>query len=423
MKKLLGAFLILILLFIILTYASVLGTTQEFETCTVIENQTDGFGAIKNHDSLLIVPSNLYHGNAIKTLMQGENYREAWATPIKVPVVLLDTLMGGMTIIKKGGGKQTHSLKLKNKEGILFTLRSVTKDPQALIPNIARTLHLENIIVDGISGQHPYAALLASELANKAHLVNTHPKMIFVPKQTVLGKYNSKYGNRLFLLEYETEGDKNWTSYKNAKKIIETKDLQELKAKLGEDIQIDEAALVKARLFDLLIGDWDRHAEQWGWILEKHRKKTVAIPLAGDRDNAFFDLDGVIPQILTNKHLNPLVRPYDKDIDHMPGLVYPFDIYFLKNTSEEVYITEAKKLQQLLSNDVIDEAFKIWPKEIYDLNGIEIKEKFIARRNDLMKYAKEFHNVIKERELLEKPLKGSEKADLTSGMIKCFECK
>jgi len=422
MKKLFGTIFFLILLFLILTYTSVLGTHKEFETCTIVNLNTPGFGKIKDHDSLLIQPSTLYQGNFIKKFMQGENYREAWALPVKVPVVMLDTLMGGMTIIKKGGGKQTHSLKLKNKDGVLYTLRSVTKDPQALIPEIARTLNLENIIVDGISGQHPYSALLASELANKAHLVNTYPKMVFIPKQATLGKYNKKYGNRLFLLETETEGEVNWTSYKNVKKIVETKDLQELKSELGGDLHINETELVKARLFDLLIGDWDRHAEQWGWILQQEGKKMTAIPMAGDRDNAFFDLDGVIPAILTNKHLNPLVRPYSRDINYMPGLVYPFDVYFLKNTPKEVYITEAKKLQQLLSNEAIHKAFMAWPKEIYELDGREIEEKLIARRNNLLEYAQEFQKIVSERELLEKPLKGSEKATISKSMIQCFEC-
>lgn len=422
MKKLIGIILFLVFLFVILTYASVLDTDKEFETCKIVNLNDPGFGNIQDHDSLLIQPNTLYKGNAIKRLMQGKNYRDAWITSVKVPVVLLDTLMGGMKIVEEGGGKQTHSLKLKNKKGVLYTLRSVTKDPQPLIPDIARTLKLENIIVDGISGQHPYAALLASELANKAHLVNTQPKMVFVPKQARLGKYNKNYGNRLFLLEHETESEVNWTGYKNAQEIVETDDLQELKATVGNRLHIDESELVKVRLFDLIIGDWDRHAKQWGWILKKEGNKINAIPLAGDRDNAFFDMDGVIPQILTNKYLNPLVRPYDKDIDYMPGLVYPFDVYFLKNTSKNVFITEAKKLQQLLSNEAIHDAFKVWPAQIYKLDGIDIEEKLISRRNNLVEYALEFHKIIEERKELKKPLKGSENAEINSGMIKCFEC-
>jgi len=67
----------------------------------------------------------LFKADEVKKLMQGEQYRKAWSTPVKVPVMYLDTLFGGVTIEKEGGGKQTHSLKLKTKNDIELTLRSV----------------------------------------------------------------------------------------------------------------------------------------------------------------------------------------------------------------------------------------------------------------------------------------------------------
>jgi hypothetical protein len=70
-------------------------------------------------------------------------------------------------------------------------------------------------------------------------------------------------GTGFFLLEYETEGEENWTSYDNVREILDTDDLQELKAEVGKKLKIDRNSLVRARLFDLLIGDWDRHAKQW----------------------------------------------------------------------------------------------------------------------------------------------------------------
>ncbi len=105
MKKLLGIIFSMVLLFLILTYVSVLGTHKEFETCKIVDLNNPGFGKVEDHDSLLIQPNTLYKGNIIKKLMQGENYREAWAKPVKFPVVMLDTLMGGMTIVKEGGGQ------------------------------------------------------------------------------------------------------------------------------------------------------------------------------------------------------------------------------------------------------------------------------------------------------------------------------
>ena len=420
-KKFFAFLFILLLLLIGLTYWSVSETEKEFETCKLLRPKPSENIDFRNYDSVLLEPSTLYRANAVKKLMQGRNYRKTWASPVKIPVVFLDTLKGGMRIVKEGGGHQTQSLRLRSADGTLYSLRSVTKNPAPLVPGIARTLGLQNIIIDGISAQHPYGALLAASLADAAGVLHTHPWMIFIPQQEFLGKYNKDYGNRLFLLEYETEGKKNWTGYKDVKEILDTDNLQELKEE-GANVSIDEHALVRARLFDLLIGDWDRHAKQWGWVVQQEGERYTAIPLPGDRDNAFFDIDGIIPAIMTSRYLNPLVRPFDEDIDYMPGLVYPFDVYFLKKTPESVFVEEAEKLQQNLSDEKIRKAFEAWPDSIYELNGKEIEKKIKSRRDDLVKYAREFKKVIEEKKLLSEPLKGSEDLKLSAGLQQCFEC-
>lgn len=422
MKKILAFVAILIIIFILLILWSVSSTDKEFETSR-IENFEDLEKVdFRKHDSVLVAPSSLYKSDAIKDFMQGENYRQAWSTPVRVPIVFLDTLHGGMEIVKEGGGKQTHSLRLKSDDDILYSLRSVTKDPQKLIPEIAETLGLENIIVDGISAQHPYGALLAAELANIAGVQHTHPRLVFVPKQERLGEYNEKYGNRLYLLEYETEGKENWTSLDDIEEIVETDDLQELKLEYGENLHIDRQALVRLRLFDIMIGDWDRHAEQWGWAIQEKDDELRAIPVAGDRDNAFFNLSGVISEILTNKNIEPLVRPFEKEIDYMPGLVYPFDRYFLLDTPQEVYIRQAEELQEAMTDEKIDNAFHVWPEAISALDKEEISLKMRSRREHLKEYAKSFHDIIQEKGKLSEPLKGSEELELSNRMLECFEC-
>ncbi|MBZ9730493.1 hypothetical protein LB467_12435 [Salegentibacter sp. JZCK2] len=424
MKKLLWLVFILLIGFIGLIYFSVSSTDKEFETATIKNFQDLKNIDFRQQDSVLVAASSLYETNRLKDIMQGENYREAWAMPVKVPVLFLDTLYGGMEIVKEGGGTQTHSLRLKDKDGYLYSLRSVNKDPSTHVPEFARSLGLENIIIDAISASHPYAALLSASLSEKAGVLHTHPKVVFVPEQDFLGKkYNEKYGNRLFLLEYETEGKKNWTGYENVDAILDTKHLQELKEKHTEKVSIDENALVRARLFDMFIGDWDRHAKQWGWVIQEKDDVFKAIPVAGDRDNAFFKLGGIIPGIISNKNIEPKVRPFEHEIDYMPGLVYPNDVYFLTNTPVEIFITEAEKLQELMTDEAIADAFKVWPKEIYELDGKEIAEKLKSRRENLVEYSKEFHRLITERELLNEPLKGSEDIEISPGLVKCFECR
>ncbi len=422
MKKIILIIATALVLFIILLYWSLNSGPKSFKTSTIFNLETIDSINFKDYDSLTVAASTLYKATDLKKLMQGEHYRRAWATPIKVKVAFLDTLLGGLTIIKEGGGNQTKSLKLEDSIGNKYTLRSVNKTPAPLVPEFAKTLGLENIIVDGISAQHPYAATVVAVLADAAQVQHTAPKLYFIPKQDALKEYNDNYGNKLFIFEHETESRTNWTSIENVSKIVETDDLQLLKLERGKTLKIDEHALVRARLFDLVIGDWDRHSKQWGWIIKEEQNGQVAIPLPGDRDNAFFNISGIVPSILANKNVTPEMRPFDKDIDYMPGLIHDFDVYFLKGTEEAVFIEEAQQLQQLLTDSVIKNALRQWPPQLYDLDGKSIENKIKSRREELISYAKAFKRILEEKEYLSMPLKGSEDLQLSGHYLKCFEC-
>lgn len=422
MKKYIFWILGFVVLFIGLTYLSVSETKKTFDTCEILVPEDADTIVFKKHDSVLLAASTLYEANLIKKLMQGEQYRKAWATPIKVPIVFLDTLLGGMKIIEEGGGKQTHSLELEAASGVRYTLRSINKNPEPLIPDFAKKLGLENIVVDGISAQHPYAALVVAKLADSARILHTHPRAMFIPKQERLDTLNDKFGNRLFLLEYETEGKRNWTGLPNVLEIMDTEDLQKFKMQHGEKVKIDQAALIRARLFDFLIGDWDRHTKQWGWVVQKNGDGFKAIPLPGDRDNAFFNIGGVIPTIISNKEILPDLQSFENEIDYLPGLVQPFDTYFLYTAPRHLFLEEATKLQKLLTPKAINKSFSVWPETIYDLDGDDIFKKISHRRDSLISYAKKFRSILDEKELLAEPLKGSEDIKLEAGLLKCFDC-
>lgn len=422
MKKvfiILGGFLLLI---VGLTYWSISTTDEEFSTCEILVPEDAETIDFRDFDSVLVAASTLYRANAIKRIMQGEQYRQAWATPIKVPIVFLDTLMGGMKVIEQGGGKQTHSLELEASNGVRYSLRSITKNPAPLIPDIARTLGLENIVIDGISAQHPYASLVTANLAAAADILHTHPRTVFVPRQRLLDTLNDTYGNRLYMLEYETEGKKDWTGLSQVEEIMDTDDLQEFKMVHGEQLKIDQSALIRARLFDFLIGDWDRHAKQWGWVVQKKKEGYKAIPLPGDRDNAFFNIEGVIPTLIANKEILPGLQPFENDIEYLPGLVTPFDTYFLYTAPRHLFIEEAETLQSLLTPQMINASFTVWPSKIRELDADGIFRKIVHRRDNLVEYAKEFRAILDERELLTMPLKGSEELELKGALLKCFDC-
>ena len=130
----------------------------------------------------------------------------------------------------------------------------------------------------------------------------------------------------------------------------------------------------------------------------------------------------MIPTIIANKNLLPGLQDFDEEIDYLPGLVMPFDVYFLKGASMELFEKEALALQKNMTDDAIEKAFQIWPEDIYDLDAKDIIEIIRHRRNHLLEYAKGFYGVLEEKELLTEPLKGSEDKTSEEIAIGCFEC-
>ncbi|MCH2488864.1 MAG: hypothetical protein MK211_01830 [Flavobacteriales bacterium] len=422
MKKTLLTLGLALIAFITLTYFSFWSQPSDPEISVLLNNKDFDSISFANVREVKIAASTQYDGNLLKRLMQGEHYRRSWEVTVLAEIVYLDTLFGGMEFVEEGGGKQTSSLEIKSKDGVIYTLRSINKNPEALVPEYVKSLGVENLIMDGISAQHPYGALPAASLSETVNVIHTHPRLVFIPEQAWLSSLNQQYGNRLYFLEYESEGGENWTGIKNVVNIIDTEDLIELKLKNYKNTHIDYAALVRARLLDLFIGDWDRHAKQWGWAMQKKGDSLIGIPIAADRDNAFFTLDGVLPTLISNKNIKPKLRPFKDEIDYLPGLLYDFDAYFLKDVPVSVFISQAEYLQAKLTDDVIEKALLKFPKEVYDLDAEEIEIKLKSRRENLVAYAKKFKLILNEKSRPTNPLNGLYDVNLPEHLIKCFDC-
>ncbi|MFT4762339.1 MAG: hypothetical protein ACI9XO_001730 [Paraglaciecola sp.] len=208
-----------------------------------------------SQDSITIIATELYEGGMIKHAFQGRGYHKAWETPITVSKVRLDTLYGGLTPVKKGSGNQTQSLELHDNKGNGYTLRSVNKDPRSLVPDFARKIGIAGIVTDGISAQHPYGALVVPSMADRIGLWHSTPRLVYLEHQLALDSFNYDFENRVYFLEYETEGTGEWTNLERIIEVTTTEGIQKLDA--GHDyFEIDTANLIRARLFNLMIGDW-----------------------------------------------------------------------------------------------------------------------------------------------------------------------
>ncbi|MBL0294836.1 MAG: metallophosphoesterase [Saprospiraceae bacterium] len=331
--------------------------------------------------------SGLKTNSFFRKLVMGKGYRDVWATGIKTKNILLDTFKNGLTPIKRGGGLQTKTLRLRNSLKEEFVFRSISKDPMNIIPDFMRGSDIARYIVrEGVSGSHPYAFLAVPILAEKVKIPHAHPELVFITDDPKLGQFRNWYANTFAIFE-----ERNPLFVEN-KKSISSIDLFDKKLYEDNDNIVDAKAFLKARLFDLLIGDWDRHEDQWRWIGNKDKEngKVIFKPFPRDRDQAFYVNEGIIPFIVGLSFIYPRFQGYKMNVRNVVTFMTganPIDRKLLNLNDKESWIATAKEIQNNLTDADFDEAINKMPPEVVNVRTSEIKDKLISNRNALLRNA------------------------------------
>ena len=340
-------------------------------------------------DSAVISASDKYKKEKkIKDALLGENYRREWSTPVQFKVFNLRKERGGFTIKGIGGGKQTKSLKLEDKNGKEWTLRTIDKDPEKAVPENLRGTIGQAIVVDVISASSPYAPLTIPVLAKAAGVPAANPQFFFVPDDPAFGYYRPVFKNTVCMLE-EKQPTPDETDTKSTNAIIN---------KLFEqnDHHIDQPAVLRARLLDMLIGDFDRHADQWRWGTKDTGKGKVYYPVPKDRDQAYFNSNGLLLKYLSNNSM-PFLQGFKSKIKDIKGLNFvakDFDRTFMNELSKAQWKAISDSFAHNINNEVIKLAASKYPPEIKQFDSTFTSERLMSRRDDLPKKAMKYYNFL-----------------------------
>jgi len=303
--------------------------------------------------------------------------------------------------VKRGGGSQTNSLRLVASSGQEYTMRSILKDPRRLVPSSFNRTFVKDIIADQFYASHPFGAFVVPPMAQAAGIYHTNPGFYYVPAQPRLGSFNPSYADNVYLVEERPDG--NWEaqeSFGNSKKIISTLDLVEEMIE-DQDHQVDQDFTLRTRLFDILIGDWDRHDDQFRWAQFEQEDKKIYRPIPRDRDQVFAKYDGFV--LSTLKLMVPTTKKlmnFKASVPRVKWLVDNskyFDASFLNEVQEEDFVREAQWLQTQLTDSIIENAIQSLPAAVYQQEGPAIVEKLISRRDDLVAIAKDFYQRLAEK--------------------------
>ena len=348
-----------------------------------------------------VVAGPQYAAGWLTRLLFGTDYRAAWTAPIRVPVLDLRRAGGGLTPTSVGGGMQTKSMWFRGGDGYEYGFRSVDKDASNLPPGLQGTL-LERLALDQNSAQHPAAPIVAARLTEAAGLLHTDPILVVLPDDPALGEHRERFKHTLGTFERRATLAPPDAPFAGAREIISSTALL-ARLSAGLDDRVDVHAFLKARLFDLWLGDRDRHRGQWTWARLDDAHPRVWVPIPEDRDQAFVRFDGLILSLVRGM-TGQLVAfeagellAFGPDYASVVGATWggrELDRLLLPGLEPAVWDSIIQDLRARLSDAVIDDALRRLPPAYYELHGSRLASALRARREQLAEFAARFRRLL-----------------------------
>ena len=338
------------------------------------------------------------HGRLYNALI-GRHHRPTWAAPVAAPVLHLAIVQpGGLRPGKVGGGFNSTSLSLTGSDGRAYVVRTVDKDPIRAMPELVRGTFIINMLRDNISSTNPYAALVVPPLAAAAGVPHASPRLFYVRADDPAFQTDSLRhfrGQLAYLEEKAAPTSPPPAAVLNSTKAFAT-------AFISPEQRFAPADLLRARLLDGWLGDWDRHAGQWSWAVAQPSDAgpSSLVPLPKDRDMVLYRLDdGALGWLTGHLFLRHWVTfgPRYKYPAGLLGSGHYLDQRILNGLSRAQFQAAAAAMQQRLSDTLLARAVHRLPPAAFAIEGPRTIAALQARRAALPALADEFYRVLAKR--------------------------
>ncbi len=325
----------------------------------------------------------------------GDDYRDLWARPFRAEVLDLDRHAGGLTPVRAVGQQQSRGLALQGADGRSYTFRATEKDATAGLEPDLRATFVGRIAQDQVAALHPGAHPVVGALLEAAGVLSAPPRIVVMPDDERLGAFRAEFAGALGTIqEYPLPASGGRPGFAGATEIVGT---EALLARLyaSPDDRIDPRAFLRARLVDLLVGDWDRHPGQWRWARVPGRAGWQAIP--EDRDYAFSRFEGLLLVIARNWVPRWVVfGPRYPDMLGLTWQAWPIDRRLLSELEEADWVEAAGDLQRRLTDEAIEAAVGRLPREYQQVDGARLASALRRRRDGLGEAAVRFYRFLAE---------------------------
>ncbi len=340
-----------------------------------------------------------YPAGGFRRFMLGSDYRDVWAAPVAVEVLDLASEAGGLTPTARVGGQQTKGLAFAGADGRSYTFRGLVKDASHLLDTVDAELAdgvVGRILNDQMAAQHPASELVARGILEGAGIPVPEWRLVVLPDEPALGKFRQDFAGAVGVFAGYPQAAKGaLAGFMDATEIVDHKELYR-RLEAGNGDAVDTQALLRARLVDILMGDWDRHRKQWRWA--RLPGSPLWVPIPEDRDQAFSRYEGVA--LGRARSIDPRLQDFDAKYSHVGGLTFngwEQDRRLLVGFSREAFVGTARALQAQLTDAALEKAVRNMPPEWFALDGPALMAALKARRDALADVAGEYHRHLAGR--------------------------
>lgn len=373
----------------------VCGGGPAFPAASAAETAAEGAAAASEAEGpagavVRIPASERYHANRIHRFVLGGGYRDLWEAPVALPVLDLAREGGGLVPTRRFGGLQTAVLGFKGADGRLYSFRGTDKDPAAVLDPLLHDTLVQAAVQDQMAAQHPGGPLAAGVLTEAAGVLTVHERMVVLPDDPRLGEFREDFAGMVgTFFEYPQPAKPDTPGFHDATQILDHEALYAALA-ANDATRVDVPAFLRARLMDLVLGDFDRHRKQWRWAALPG--ETALQPIPEDRDMAFVRYEGV--GLAIGRVYVPILQRYSADYPRMAGLTlhgWEQDRWLLPSLSWSDWEPIVADIQQRLDDATIARAVAALPPEYAERDGARWARDVRGRRDGLARAARRFY--------------------------------
>jgi len=351
--------------------------------------------AYLGRDTVIAAPGATYSAGPLWRFLFGDLNRDLWTIEFPVPVLDLDRVGGGLEVDELSGGLQTLGMRFESRDGRTFQFRSMVKNAERALPEALHGTLASAVAQDLMGALFPLSALVVAELLDAAGLLVAKPRPVVMPDDPRLGRYREAFAGRMgWIEERPNEGEDDTRGFAGSSKITGTDELlEELEENPGS--YVNARAFLKARLIDMLVGDWDRHEDQWRWAAFDEGERTRWDPIPRDRDWALARIDGLVSRltrVYSPKYIGFSDDPPDAFRLHWSA--QGMDRRWLPPLARAEFIDVARELRERLDDDAIQRAVGALPAAYRERIGERLAGALTARRDALDTVAVRFYELL-----------------------------